>query len=138
MKITNSIVIPESEIIEKFIKGSGPGGQNVNKVATAVQLRFSVRDTNAIPAHIKSRIFHIYGNRINKNGELIVEMSRARTQAENRKKAREVFESIIRRSLRTPNKRVKTKPTYRARQSRLDRKKKHALKKALRSRVDYN
>ena len=72
MKITEQIEIPENEIHESFIRGSGPGGQNINKVATAVQLRYNLKGSAALPPHIKSRLLRNNHNRINNNGELII------------------------------------------------------------------
>ncbi len=138
MKISKTIEIPETEIQETFIKGGGPGGQNINKVATAVQLRFNLRESEAIPQYIKSRIYRSCRNRINKDGELIIEMRHLRSQDQNRKKAREVLEMIIRDARNKPKRRVKTKPSYHSRQKRLDRKKKHSYQKSLRRKIQLD
>ena len=138
MKINDQLEIPESEINEIFIKGSGPGGQNINKVATAVQLRYKLRESEALPAYIKSRILRDNHNRVNSNGELIIETSQFRTQFKNREMAREKLKMIVTSALKKRIKRVKTKPSYRSRQARLDQKKKHSQKKSLRKKIDLD
>lgn len=135
MKITEQIEIPENEIHESFIRGSGPGGQNINKVATAVQLRYNLKGSAALPPHIKSRLLRNNHNRINNNGELIIEANRFRTQAKNREMARDKLRMIVTNALKKKKRRVKTKPSYRSRQARLDHKKKHSQKKSFRKKV---
>lgn len=136
MKITESIEIPESELHEIFIRSGGPGGQNLNKVSTSVQLRFDVVASESIPAHVKSRILMSNHNRINKDGELIIEASQFRTQMQNRDSAREKLAKIVQNALRQPRKRIKTNPSLRSRQARLDQKKRHSQKKSFRQRID--
>jgi len=132
MRINTEIEIPESEITESFIRSGGPGGQNVNKVATAVQLRYKLRDSDALPDRVKSRIMHHYHNWITKEGELIIEADQFRTQIQNRESARQKLRKIVLSELKPRKKRIRTKPSYRARQARLEAKKKQSRKKSLR------
>jgi ribosome-associated protein len=133
MRISTEIEIPESEITESFIRGGGPGGQNINKVATAVQLRFNLLNSTALPTHVISRIMQHHHNWITKDGELIIEAAQFRTQRQNRESARQKLRMIVVSQLKPKKKRIKTKPSRRARQSRLDSKKKHSQKKSLRN-----
>ena len=130
MIITDKIEIPESEIKETFIRSSGPGGQNVNKVASAAQLRFNVLNSESLPDYVRARIIHTHHNRMNKDGDLVINSAQYRTQSQNREKVREKLKSIIISALKRKKKRVKTKPSYRARQARLDRKKRISQKKS--------
>lgn len=132
MRINSEIEIHESEITESFIRGGGPGGQNINKVATAVQLRFNLRNSAALPDHVISRINQHYHNWITKDGELIIEAAQFRTQRQNRESARKKLRMIVVSAMKPKKKRIKTNPSYRARQTRLDSKKKHSQKKSLR------
>jgi len=135
MRITKRLEIPDIEISETFGTSSGPGGQNVNKVATAVQLRFNLRASRSLPAYVKSNIMRKYHNRINKDGVLIIEANQFRTQTKNRDAAREKLKEIITQAIRRPKKRKRTKPSYRSRQARLDHKKKHSRKKSRRKKI---
>jgi ribosome-associated protein len=130
--VTPSVSIEESEIQETFIHASGPGGQNVNKVATGVQLRFDVRNSPSLSEDVRERLFRLAGKRINKNGMLVIEASRFRTQRENRQDALGRLVELIGRAARPPKKRIKTRPTVAAKRRRLESKRRRGEIKRLR------
>ena len=132
IRITRTFAIPEREIDEKFTQSSGPGGQNVNKVASAVQLRFNIDQSTTLPVEVKERLKSIAKNQITKDNVLIIEAKNYRTQDRNRKQARNNFAQIIRKALKPVKKRKKTKPPKAANEKRLNSKKIRAEKKKLR------
>lgn len=126
----------ESEIVFSATRSSGPGGQNVNKVNTQVELRFSVKNSNLFEEKEKERIFLKLKNRINSEGELILTSQTGRTQLDNKEKVTEKFYDLIEKALTIPKKRKKTSPTLASRKRRLDSKKIQALKKKYRKPPD--
>ena len=135
IRITDDIAIDEREIDERFIRASGPGGQNVNKVSTAVELRFDVR-ASSLPSDVKDRLIAIAGSRITADGVLLIDSREHRTQARNRKAARERLVTLIAQAARKPRRRKATKPRPAAREKRLASKKLRGKIKALRRPYD--
>ena len=109
--ITPAIKIDKKEIKLQFIKASGPGGQNVNKLATAVQLRFDVKNSPSFPDDVRTRLVRLAGRRITENGVLIIEAKRFRKQEQNRQDAIDRLIKLIRKATEKPKARIKTKPT---------------------------
>ena len=124
--ITDSIAIDEKEIQEDFILASGPGGQNVNKVATAVQLRFDVRNSPSLPDDVRERLIHLAGKRITGDGTLIIKAKRFRTQDKNRQDAINRLVDLIQKAAAIPKHRRKTEPTISSKIRRLDEKRRHS------------
>ena len=120
--ITPDISIEEREIKFDFVRASGPGGQNVNKVATAVQLRFDVIGNRSLPEDVKARLKRLAGKRISAEGILIIQASRFKSQDKNRQDAVERLVNLIRQATKKPKKRVKTRPSRRAKERRLETK----------------
>jgi ribosome-associated protein len=125
--------IPENELDFEFVQSSGPGGQKVNKTATAVQLRFNIDRSNILTDRVKRKLKIIGKKRINQRGELIIRASRFRTQAENREDALTRLQILIQKAKYVSKKRKRTRPTYSSTQKRLQKKKIHAQKKKNRS-----
>ncbi len=123
--ITRTLSIPDSEIQEQFIRASGPGGQNVNKVSSAVQLRFDVAHSPSLPEEVRARLTVLAGRRINQDGILTIEAQRFRTQGRNRDDARVRLVELIRRATEVPELRRATKPTRASQRRRLDSKQRH-------------
>ncbi|HEV3141577.1 MAG TPA: alternative ribosome rescue aminoacyl-tRNA hydrolase ArfB [Vicinamibacterales bacterium] len=131
--VTPDVSIPDEEFEWKFIRSSGPGGQNVNKVASAVELRFNVA-ASSLPPDVKARLVAMAGSRITADGVLIIDSREHRTQAQNREAARARLRALVEHAARPPKKRTKTKPTKAARQRRLEAKRRRSEVKAARGR----
>jgi ribosome-associated protein len=138
LHINRNIAIERDEIQEEFIRASGPGGQNVNKVATAVQLRFDVSGSPSLPEEIKQRLLKIARNKITGDGILVIEARRFRSQRANRRDALDRFVRLLRSAARKPVIRKKTRPTKASQERRLESKKRRSATKRLRRRVDEN
>ena len=134
--INDKIMIEPWELVEQFIHSAGPGGQNVNKVATSVQLRFDLQNSPSVPQHIKTRVIKIAGRRINKEGVVVLEASKHRSQERNREDARNrLKELLIEASKPPPPPRRKTKPTRGSIERRLKAKANRSSIKKMRNRV---
>ena len=133
IQITDAIAIAEREIEESFVRAAGPGGQNVNKLATAVQLRFDVRHSPSLPEDVRVRLERLAGRRLTQDGVLIITARRHRTQERNRQDALDRLVELVRRAARPPTPRRPTRPTAAARQRRLDVKQRRGAVKRLRS-----
>jgi ribosome-associated protein len=122
LEITPSFSIDENELQLSFVRASGPGGQNVNKLATAVQLRYDV-ESSSLPADVIDRLKHLAGKKITDEGVLLIEAKKYRTQEQNREDALNRFSELVRRSFEKPKARTKTKPTKASKEKRLKEKK---------------
>ncbi len=122
IEITPSFFIDENELQFAFVRSSGPGGQNVNKVATAAQLRFDL-DQSTLPGEVKERLRHLAANKITTEGELLIEAKRFRTQEQNREDALNRLVELLQRAFEKPKPRRKTRPTAASQQRRLKQKK---------------
>jgi ribosome-associated protein len=136
IQVTATIAIDESELEERFVRSSGPGGQNVNKVATAVQLRFDVEHSRALPDDVRERLRRLAGSRLTVEGVLVIDARTHRTQAENREDARARLVALVRQAAVRPKRRRKTKPTAAAKERRLTSKRNRSDTKRGRRSVD--
>ena len=135
IQVTADIAIPESEISERFVRASGPGGQNVNKVSTAVELRFDPSHSTAIPRDVRDRLRVLAGSRMTADGVLVIDARRHRTQAQNREDARERLAELVRQALVKPRRRRATKPGKGAVERRIETKKRRSDTKRARGRI---
>ena len=136
ISITPTISIDERELKEEFVRSSGPGGQNVNKVATAVKLRFDVAHSSSLPDEVKLRLSRLAGKRMTEDGVLIIDARRFRRQDHNRRDAVERLVSLIQEAAEKPTIRHRTRPSQQAKKRRLDAKRRRGTIKKLRGPVD--
>jgi ribosome-associated protein len=136
IEITPSIYIDEQEIEFVFVRSPGPGGQNVNKVSSSVQLRFNVQETTALPEEVKQRLAKVAGKRMTSGGILIIEARQYRSQERNRWAAKERLVRLIQRAVEPPKPRHKTKPTRASVERRLESKRKRGKIKGMRRDAD--
>ena len=135
--ITQSISIKENEIREEFVLASGPGGQNVNKVATAVKLRFDAAHSPSLPEDVRDRLMRLAGKRLTDEGVIVIDARRFRSQDKNRKDARERLAALIREAAQRPKRRRKTRPTMASKERRLKGKRRRSqIKRVRRSSPD--
>lgn len=122
IRVTDAIGIDEGEIVERFVRSSGPGGQNVNKVATAVRLRFDVRRSASLPEEVRERLVRLAGRQVTSEGFLVIEAGRFRTQERNRRDARDRLVRLVRKAASVPRRRKETRPPPAASERRLEEK----------------
>jgi len=132
IRINDTLSIDESELTITYIRASGPGGQNVNKVSSAAQLRFDARNTPSLPAWVRRRLERIAGSRLTTDGEIVITAERHRTQEANRRDAIQRLVEMIREAAQRPKRRIPTKPSRAARAKRVDSKTKRGRIKRLR------
>ena len=136
MEITPEITIADWEITESFVRASGPGGQNVNKVNSAVELRFEAARSPNLPDGVKSRLRRLAGRRWTTEGAIVLQVSEERSQARNREIARDRLRDLIRKATEVPKKRRKTRVSFSQKRKRLDEKRRRGDTKELRGKVD--
>jgi len=136
LHITETLAIADWELSESFMRSSGPGGQNVNKVSTAVELRFEADRSPHLSPSVKARLKKLAGRRWTVEGAIVIQVEDTRSQARNREIARERLVEMIRAALDAPRRRIATKPTYGSQQRRMDSKTRHSSIKSARGRVD--
>ncbi len=138
LAISGQVVIPDSDLSISFVRAAGPGGQNVNKVASAVQLRFDLAGSTALTEAVKTRLRALAGRRVTADGALLIIARNHRTQEQNRREASERLRDLIQRALVAPKLRRATKPTRASRERRLENKSRDQRTKRLRSKVSWD
>ena len=136
IQITDSIAIDDNEIVEEFVRSSGPGGQNVNSVATADQLRFDIVNSASLSEDVRRRLMRLGGSRVTREGILVIDARRFRTQEQNRRDARERLIGLVRKAAEKPKPRRKTKPTAASKRKRIEEKRRRSRIKQRRQSVD--
>ena len=132
------LTIPDEELVERFVRSSGPGGQNVNKVATAVELRFDIANSPTLPEPVRARLLAKRDRRVTDEGVLVLSAQRFRTQDRNREDARERLQAFIATGLHAPKPRIATKPSRAAKKRRLDEKRGRSTIKRDRAKRDWD
>jgi ribosome-associated protein len=132
MWVADNVTIDEKEIEFVFVRASGPGGQNVNKVATAAQLRFNIRNASGLPQDVKQRVMRLAGNRVTNDGVLVIDARRFRTQERNRQDALDRLVALLRKAAVAPKRRRKTRPSAASRERRLEDKRRRSKAKETR------
>jgi ribosome-associated protein len=135
VRVTDDITIDDAELDERFVRASGPGGQNVNKVSTAVQLRFDAAASPALDARIRERLRAIAGTRMTAEGVIVIDARRHRTQAKNREDARARLTELLREAAMPPKRRRKTKPPLASKDRRVESKRRRSETKVARGRI---
>lgn len=138
LQISPRISIPDEELVERFVRASGAGGQNVNKVSSAVELRFDVAASPSLPDDLRQRVLARRDRRLTAEGVLVIDAQRFRTQERNRADARERLQAILQEGLQVPRTRVATKPTYGSKLRRLDAKRSRSQVKRGRSTSNWD
>ncbi len=138
LQISPRITIPDEELVERFVRASGAGGQNVNKVSSAVELRFDVAASPSLPDDLRQRVLARRDRRLTAEGVLVIDAQRFRTQERNRADARERLQAILQEGLQVPRTRVATKPTYGSKLRRLDAKRSRSQVKRGRSTSNWD